>query len=288
MLPESYRHSGQAPIGGLVISMIGTIVCSLILGVVYAFAVSWIPVVQLSLLATLGFGAAIGGIAGIGARVGKIRNSAVIPFFSVIGAVLGLWMAWVFDAKARFGISEFPLLINPAMLLGYLKQFHEVGFWSMGKDGHAVSGIFLLIIWATEALVIIGLSFVVARTIVGSLPFCETCEAWTSRIEAFVRFKLPEDIAGLFQQFSEGDLSSLNKLEPCVGDQHGSIKLDVCRCATCEDSSYLTLNAVQVSTNKNGETAVQLVPVVLNGKLSSDEMKQLQTLRDRVFTEATA
>ena len=57
MNPEPYRHSGQAPPSGLMLAMVVTIICSLALGVAYAFAVSWIPIVQASVLATGALGA---------------------------------------------------------------------------------------------------------------------------------------------------------------------------------------------------------------------------------------
>lgn len=283
MIPEPYRHSGQAPLGGLAISMTVTMVVSLILGVIYAFVCSWIPIVQLSLLATAAFGAAIGGVAGQCARLGKIRNGAIIPFFSVVGAMLGLWTAWVFDAKARFGVTEFPLLINPAWLLSYVKEFYEVGFWTMGRNGGSVKGLFLLSIWGAETLTILGLSFVTARTIIGSLPFCESCEEWTKKSESFCRFDLPPDDAEVLQHLREGDLSVLRDLTKCVGDKDHSLKLDLCKCGSCEDASYLTIDVLHVTVNKKGETALKLIPIVTNGKLDPDEMVQLQAIRDEAF-----
>ncbi len=283
MIPESYRHSGQAPIGGLILSMGATIVCSLILGVVYAFAVSWIPVVQLSAIATCALGGAIGGIAGMCARLGKTRNGAVIPFFSVMGAGVALWMSWVFDAKARFGMDEGPLLLDPGALMGYVQLFYNEGFWSMGKGGGAtVSGIPLLIIWVIEGGTILGISFVVARSIIGAIPFCEACDQWTTKTEAFCRFRLPEDFSPMLQQIKEGDLSSLNPLEVCIGDTDRSLRVDVCRCSNCEESTYATINSVRVSVNGKGETSVQLVPVVTQGKVSPEEFRQLQTIRESV------
>lgn len=280
MVPESYRHSGQAPLGGLMLAMIATIFGSLVLGVAYSFAVCWIPIVQLSAFATLALGGGIGAIAGICARGGKIRNGAVIPFFSVIGASLALWISWVFDAKARFGMSEAPLLLDPRILLAYMTDFYEQGFWSMGQNGKPVSGIPLLIVWAIEAGALLALSFIAARIIIGSLPFCEACDQWTRKSEAFCQFLVPSEDTMIVPQIQSGDLSSLTQLQRCDGTRDGSLKLDVFRCSGCEDSSYVTINSVRVTVNKKNEAQTKLQPIVTLGKLTPEEMQHLQAIRD--------
>ena len=164
MIPEPYRHSGQAPIFGLMLAMLVTVVGAILLGIAYAFLLIWIPIVQLNALATAALGGAIGGVAGICARFGKVRNGAIIPFFSLIGATLALWVAWVFDAKARFGIAEMPLLLNPMLPPQYVGDFYTEGFWTMGRNDKPVSGVFLLVVWLTEAGAVIATSFLTSRT----------------------------------------------------------------------------------------------------------------------------
>ncbi len=285
MNPEPYRHSGQAPIAGLMLAMLVTIMGAIPLGIAYAFLLVWIPIVQLNLLATAGLGGAIGGVAGMCARFGKVRNGAIVPFFSLIGATAALWAAWVFDAKARFGAADMPLLLNPILLVQYVSEFYTNGFWTMGKNDQPVSGIFLLICWLAEAGAVLVTSFLVSRGIVGALPFCETCDQWTKRVEAFCRFRCPAEDTVVMQQIKDGDLSELFDLETCLGDKDRSLKLDVWRCPTCEDSSYVTINNVRLVKNKKGEVTTQLMPLVTFGQLTPEEMQELQSIRDSVIAD---
>jgi hypothetical protein len=112
------------------------------------------------------------------------------------------------------------------------------------------------------------------------LPFCESCDQWTKKTEGFCQFLIPSEGATTLQQVRDGDLSSLNGLETCVGNQDGSLRLDLYRCSNCEDSSYVTINTVQLTTNKKGEVSTTIQPIVTHGKLTPEELQQLQAIRE--------
>jgi len=76
----------------------------------------------LNLIATAAFGAAVGGVAGLCARREKIRNGTMVALTAMLSAMSDLWMAWVFDATARFWIAGSVLLLHLALLPSTFRQ----------------------------------------------------------------------------------------------------------------------------------------------------------------------
>ena len=104
-----YRHSGKAPIAGLLALGIAGPATALVLGWIYGYAILWIPWVYLAAVLPLVLGAGIGFVVAQTARVGKVRNTGLV---AMAGLVLGLaatyvqWVAWLQGAGAEIGLAD--------------------------------------------------------------------------------------------------------------------------------------------------------------------------------------
>jgi predicted protein tyrosine phosphatase len=79
------------------------------------------------------------------------------------------WVVWVYAAQDV-------IFLNPMTILQFLQILAAQGAWSI--FGWTPTGFALWAIWGLEAITIIGASTAVAWSIVGTTPFCETCDRW--------------------------------------------------------------------------------------------------------------
>ncbi|HZW08076.1 MAG TPA: hypothetical protein VFF65_13210 [Phycisphaerales bacterium] len=160
-----------------------------ILGVVYQAVMHWIPLIFLEALAVVFMCVLTGGLVGILTRKTHCRNR-------VAGAAVGLAAGVVAVAVSHFVeyrlsrpaiVASAPQDIRAAVdanltFLDYCQLRVEAG-WTFGKVGQSssskptVSGVFVYIFWAAEALLLIGAGAVGGYTS-ASKPYCEPCSAW--------------------------------------------------------------------------------------------------------------
>jgi len=83
---ETYKPSGRFDAltipAGLGLGLVG----ALGIGWLYQMAVDFIPFIYINLFLTIGFGIAIGGLVGFGARIGKCRNLLIASALAAVCA----------------------------------------------------------------------------------------------------------------------------------------------------------------------------------------------------------
>lgn len=276
MMVEKYQHSGRiGAIGIPVMALVGG-VSAILLGILYTYGISWIPIIYASILLTGGFGFVLGLIVGWAGKVGKVRNSVIVGIFGLFAGLLGLYVAWAFDAIARFGADQAPILLSPAGLKFYMTEFYNEGFWTMGRNGGAVSGMPLAAIWVIEALIIVGVPFLVAMGFTGDLPFCEKCQRWTEKVEGFCQLLPPSDNDGAVEQLCEGDISSISSFSRSPDNAAAFIRLDTAQCPDCDECNCLTVNLAQVTVDNEGDTNTSVNAIAENLLLSAAAMEELK------------
>ena len=57
---EVYKHSGAVPLGGALLTTFASLIATILFGVVYTYAVVWIPFIYITVLLTLALGFLIG------------------------------------------------------------------------------------------------------------------------------------------------------------------------------------------------------------------------------------
>jgi hypothetical protein len=274
---DTYRHSGAiSPVGIFTASAAG-IVTAAVLGIAYAFAVAYIPIVYVNALLTFGFGWLMGQAVGWGAKAGKIRNPFVATAYGFIAGAIGLYIAWGTDCLARFVIPEaLPVsyleAYQPDLLLFYIQAFYEQGLWSI--KGGTVKGIPLAIVWAIEAIVIVGAATYYARAAIVHHPFCELCRHWTKKTvgsRSLSLFGADE----LLKQLLDGDLTTLDKFN-LAQNEGTTLRLNVATCPACDESCFLTIQQVTVTINKEGKPETKVEALVNNMLIAAEDIPLIQ------------
>jgi hypothetical protein len=262
---ETYRHSGAiSPLGILLASSVG-IATALVLGVIYSFGAVHIPFIKIHFLLTICFGGALGFAVGCGAKIGKIRNTFVATAYGFVIGLIGLYVAWAADLIARFvvpaGGKDYLKAFSPVVLVEYIKVFYENGAWAM-KNGPPVSGIMLAAFWSIEAVIIVGLSTVVAWYVIADHPFCENCKRWTVNEKGNRSLSLIGANDAL-RQLLAGDPASLMKFNLAQNEQE-YLQLDLALCSTCTESNFLTVQRVTETIDKEGKVNSTRTPLLQN------------------------
>lgn len=171
-----------------------------VLGLVYAYAIWYIPIIYLNFLLAAGFGYAISLAVNRGViALGKVRNGALAATFALVGSVAALYFHWaiwldlVINSGESYGndsigitvsnisiLESLGLALNPNIMIELIGAINETGTW--GFKGKAIDGTFLTIIWVIEALIvtIVPMIMVYDRS---KKPFCEASNSWTKEKE---------------------------------------------------------------------------------------------------------
>lgn len=245
-------------------------------GIVYQLLVTWIPFIYINILLTLGFGALLGAITGLGLKRGQLRNNMIAALLcTVIGAgAVGFTHLAAYEKTLRSVASETGTSASELREKLTFQQFIELKAklgWKIGKvsaSGSNLSGGFVYFVWGVEALIIVGLSIGLGIGMVSD-PYCEGCKEWTTE------HKLPD------RQGSSGSIKAdaeAGKLDPIVQrkDQGSDLlAYTVHSCPKCKDSSYLTVDKVTLKEKKKGEMERSTEAIVSRAVLTTEQRGQL-------------
>jgi hypothetical protein len=273
--PEFYRHSGRSGALGVPSATVAGLAAALVLGVVYTYAINWIPFIYVNFFATLGLGFAVGVAVGIGGQLGKIRNTKICAVIGFLCGLAALYIAWAFDPLARIGRDEGIIAWDITTIFSWMKIGYDEGFWSLGGAG-AVSGIFVAIVWVIEAAMIVGLSTLMALVYAEDDPFCEDCNAWTEK-EATVATLWPaEDDEKSLPALLEGDLTALTTLGRVQGSKYPRLELDLSTCPKCDASNYLTVKLCDKTVDKDGDISTNEEALLSNMVVAQEHLELIR------------
>lgn len=276
MFEETYCHSGRFAVAGIPMMLIAGLIVGGILGVVYAFAIAWIPIVYLNMLLSGGFGMIMGFVVAQAGYYGRVRNPLLTGLFGFTSAAFGLYISWAVDGAARFGISEVPVLLSPAALSEYISIFYNTGFWTIGKGG-SVSGIPLAVIWGIEALMVTGLGGMIGYMRFATTPYCENCDWWTTKISDFGRIIVPEETPEFTEQLVAGDVSVISKCQPATESTEKHLAIAIADCPSCSGSAYMSVSQVTITMNSKGEPQTATQTLVENRQITHDSLESLKS-----------
>ena len=249
-----YRHSGVVPVGGLVQTIFAGLGSAISIGIVYSFAMVYIPIIYLNFLGTAGFGFAIGYLVKQSARAGKIRNRFVPATIGFLSAVVGLYFAWGADMLARVGLAQIGFLeaFDPLVLSSYMQVFYENGAWTLGRHAkETVKGIPLAIVWLTEFGIVVGIATYLPWKEIRNWVFCENC-GWWETIESNLNLFSSVDADKIAERLKNEDLTVLREMTPALQTDMTHLRLHLARCETCDDGNYVDLEQVTVKIDKKG------------------------------------
>src|SRR5512146_3526374 len=90
-----YSHSGKFEILGLVYMLVFGAAGALVLGLIYAYATDYIPLVYLNMLLVIGYGCGVGACVHFGAKFGKVRNGKLLLLGGFAAGLMAEYTNWV-------------------------------------------------------------------------------------------------------------------------------------------------------------------------------------------------
>ena len=259
-----YEHSGKAPLGGILLTLLGGTIAGIVLGAIYGFLIFWSPFVYINAFITLGFGFGLAvAVGGLG-KVGKIRNSTVLTVVALIVAAVAYYVHW----SVWVGRMTETQVVDPGQLWAFVSTVNALGPWSI--FGWTPTGFALWAIWGIEALVIVGIGTVSAHGVI-DVPFCEDTGQWTTE----------ETLPGHFAPVDAPNVSSpsslLQVLQPNVDSPDAYTEVAV---ATAEGSELrcVSLNSVTVEKDKDGKEETEKKTIVKNMLFDRDSFERLMQL----------
>lgn len=265
MLPSThYEHSGKAPLGGILLTLIGGIIAGIALGAAYGFLIYWSPFVYINALITLACGVGLAMSVGGLAKVGKIRNSGVVTVVALIVALAAYYVHW----SIWIGRMTEVQVTAPGELWVLISTVNALGPWSI--FGWTPTGFALWAIWGIEAIVIVGIGAMFAHSII-DVPFCEDKGQWTTETA------LPEHFALIDSPSVDTPNSLLQALQPNGDSPDAYTEISV---ATVEGSELrcVSLNSVVVEIDKDGKEEKKKQTIVKNMIFDRDSFERLMQL----------
>lgn len=277
MLPAThYQHSGAAPPGGVLLTLVGGLIVGVVLGSIYGFLIYWSPFVYINAFITFGFGLGLAMTVGSIAKFGKLRNATVITVLALMVAVVAYcvhWSVWVDRLMEGAGLT-------PAETWSMIPTINALGPWAI--FGWTPTGVALWGIWGIEALVIVGLGTISAHGVT-DIPFCEKTGQWTTEETLAGRFAPTTEMSTVSSPGSM--LQSLRSLEGAA-DFYTEVTV-----ATAEGSELrcVSLDNVAVETDKDGKEEAKKTNIVKNMLFDRESFeKLLQMGQGQTHPEAQA
>lgn len=260
-----YKHSGKAPIGGILLSLVAGFVAAALLGVAYAYLIFYIPFVYINFFITIGFGALLGVAVGAAAKAGKVRNNAVVAVIALIAAAVGYYIHWAFWIAAATEVRSF----DPNALWAFIQVLNTLGPWSI--FGWTPTGGPLWFIWGVELLMIVLLGMLAAHAMTSD-PFCEATGQWTTRTNLPRRFTpLPDDAT------IESGSAVPGMLSPVPDDSPAYTEVSLFS-AEGSELRCVTLQGVTVEIDKDGKEDASKRVIAHQLLLDRDSFDKLQRM----------
>ncbi|WP_028862580.1 hypothetical protein [Psychromonas aquimarina] len=269
-----FVHSGKATATSILLMIIFGAFAALLLSTVYGYAIAYIPFIYINFFITLGFGGLTGMAVGMGGKIGKARRPGL---YFLIGLAAGLlaeyagWVAWIYASS-----DQTLFFVHPDELLPTMELIAVTGAWSI--FGWTPTGFALYIIWAIEALIVIGGSALVAYVHVESTPFCEQCSKWVENAQTIAGFQAIDDGEAFKRKLEEGLVDMVPGLEIAGDSSLASTVIEINRCNCCDNSNYLSLTTVNVSVDDKGKESKDTDTFVRNLKITSSQYAQIEAL----------
>ncbi len=266
MIPAThYEHSGKAPLGGILLTLVGGLVAGVVLGGIYGFLIFWSPFVYINAFITLGMGFGLAVSVGGLAKVGKIRNTGVVTVMALVVAAVAYYVHWAVWVGR---MAEGATVTDPAQLWAFISTVNALGPWSI--FGWTPTGFALWGIWAIEAAVVVGIGTISAHGVI-DVPFCEETGQWTTETTLARHFRSLESLSAdspsaLLQALQPEDDASPAYTEVSVATADGS------------DLRCVSLSSVVVETDKDGKEETEKTSILRNMIFDRDSFERLMQI----------
>ncbi len=268
-----YEHSGKAPLGGVVMTLIGASIAAGILGAVYAALIYWIPFVFLLFILTVGLGILLGVVSGSLATLGKIRHNGVTTQLAFVASLVAYYVQWVVWMDLMTGET----FLKPAELWIMMNRIAETGAWTLFD--WTPQGFALWAIWGIEGAIIVGMGTLGAHAAT-DVPFCETTNQWTTENTLGTRFHVVDP-----QQTIDSPSALLGLLQPEHGTTGAFTEVTVFT-APGSELRCVTLDVVTLEYDDDGKEEKNKQTVVKQMIFDRVSYDKLMSLNGETVAEA--
>jgi hypothetical protein len=276
-----YRHSGQFTAVGLLAAIVGGCVTATVLAIIYAYAVSFSPIIYLNIAMTVFLGIFSGWVVGKALIAGKTRNTSAATLLGLVAGTFAVYVAWVvwlyvFFQRAKDDVPIFAIITEPLAVWQTILAINHHGVWSLGRSSSSpVTGWMLWLVWIAEASIIVGSAVFTARSALSGATFCESCGSWC-KSKYIGTFALPTDLVQLHKDLESRNFAALNALGPRAEDVPAWLEVKADTCTGCGRTNALTVETVLLSTDNKGKQSQARTPVVRQLLLSTDELAAIR------------
>jgi len=267
-----YKHSGAIGFFSPILMTVFGAIAVALLGVIYGYAIYYIPFIYINFFITCFFGAGVGVMIGFGAVAGKSRNTAMIVLFGLIFGLLAAYAGWISKFYAISGQKA--LIYMPMEILNILQSVALKGDWSI--FGWTPKGGSLYAIWGIEAGMIILLSMLTAAAISHTEPFCERCKKWIKNKESFSALAPVSNPDDLVKRMEQGDFSEIKSLGKSNSEMGVYTQVELSSCPICNNNHYVSVKLVQASKDSDGSTKKNETSLIDDLIISYDTYRMLK------------
>jgi len=264
-----YKESGVIGLRGWATMITAGALGTIVLGGIYGYAILYVPSVYLRIIITAFLGGLTGALVVFSGEFGNIRNKWACRVYGLVFGLFAVyfgWISWIFAYS-----NQETLALMPAEILDILQYLSKQGIWSL--HGMTPRGIELYIVWGIEAAMIAGLSLFVAWAFSESDPFCEPCNAWATGIHVVTSQEPINDPIELKKRLEQGNIAILNSLNRIDSESEPHTSIVIRHCNTCNESNYLTVNAVTTNLDKDGKEIKVSKPILKNLRITTEQFK---------------
>jgi hypothetical protein len=285
-----YQPSNKMPLGGVLLVLLGGAVAAAGLALLYVYAIWYIPFVYINFFLCLGFGLLLGAALMTLVRSGKLRSPRGVAGLALLVALLALYLEWALylmllfnteatgsgpnaDTSTSFSLPLLTdILTHPGHMWTAMRQVNETGTWSL--KGATPSGVFLWLIWAVEALIIVGGAYLLASS-QADAPFSEATNEWASEETLAHPVSYAHDATAIRTALETGQFHTLTPyLNEAEVDQFARLKLhSVPNDHSCQ---YLTLENVTQKLDNKGKPTQTTSTVVQHLAISPATYQELK------------
>ncbi len=278
-----YSHSGRFSGSGLAAAIGATVGAGLVLAVLYAYLILYIPLAGfVSFLLAGGFGWGMGLVMAKMLKMGRVRNVALAVGSAVFAGLVGYafsWMVWMYAFYHRVDVDvPFAEVMNPRVFWDLLTLVNESGAWTVSST--TPTGIALWVIWGLEATIVLGIAAWIPWKEIRDLTFCESCDGWcVSNKKAVVK---GVDAMELTTKMEGHDFGYLEKVGAPAGDGMEFCRIELSSCPKCDATHTLTAQSVAVKVNKKGEHSEKKKTVLDRLLLTLKDAQSVRAVCDKL------
>lgn len=271
-----YRHSGKAPLLGLILIGATGLVTVPILGLIYGYLIFYIPFVYLSVLLVFIYVFAVGFVLNKAIKWGKVRNTFIVGLagfgFGLFAEYVG-WVAWIaaFARDASYLLEFF----FPWEVFSIIIEIGKQGAWSF--NGTTPTGGFLYFIWMVEAILVVGGITYYTLNLFSEVPFCEDSETWVEKKKTLAVFAPLANPNSFKASISQGSFLAFNELK-LLHSGNAYTVFELYECEVCKNFFVLNIKDVKISVDRRGRRNQQVKTIIKNLMLTPSTLSGLKRM----------